>query len=108
MPDRVRERILETYRQIAETYDAEVGERFGVSRWGIESLTGMLLRVMNVKPEAFWFSNPYPAYWRASVPEETRVKLDAKVISEMRERSGPRGFKVTWYTIQAYGSKPTG
>jgi len=280
MPDRVRERILETYRQIAETYDAEVSERFGVSRWGIESLTGMLLRemkvpenpvaldiacgtglstfsladylgrgdvhgvdlspdmvrkavenaekigydidfregdveklpypddvfnmaisnmsfqfftdklkalkeihrvtapggrvghlfgggkhfaqlidlcfevsgddphlrefheavedvvrlhvdleavqrllweagfrkplvygyhrVINVKPEAFWFSNPYPAYWRASVPEETRVKLDDKVISEMRERSGPRGFKVTWYTIQAYGSKPMG
>ncbi len=46
MPDRVRERILETYRQIAETYDAEVSERFGVSRWGIDSLTGMLLREM--------------------------------------------------------------
>ena len=64
-------------------------------------------RVMNVIPEVFWFSNPYPAYWRASVPEETREKLDDKVISEMKERSGPRGFKITWYTIQAYGSKPT-
>ena len=62
--------------------------------------------VMNVKPEAFWFSNPYPAYWRASVPEEIRGKLDDEMISEMRKRSGPRGFKMTWYTIQAYGSKP--
>ncbi len=64
-------------------------------------------RVMNVKPEAFWYGNPYPAYWRASVPDEIREDLDAKVLSEMRERSGPRGFKMTWYTIQAYGSKPT-
>ena len=64
-------------------------------------------RVMNVKPEAFWFTNPYPAYWRGSVPEEIREGLDEKVISEMRERSGPRGFKVTWYTIQAYVSNPT-
>ncbi len=64
-------------------------------------------RVMNVKPEAFWSGNPYPAYWRAAVPEETREELDEKVLSEMRERSGPRGFKLTWYTIQAYGSKPT-
>jgi ubiquinone/menaquinone biosynthesis C-methylase UbiE len=280
MPDRVKERILETYRQTAESYDKKVSERFGTSRWGIESLTGMLLRemkvpesplaldiacgtglstfslvdymgrgevhgvdlsphmvrkatenaekigydvdfregdvenlpypdnvfniaisnmsfqffpdklkalkeihrimapggrmghlfgggkhfiqlidlclevsgdnpifrefheavedmvrlhvdleavqgllrevgfrkpliygyhrVMNVKPEVFWFSNPYPAYWRASVTEETRKILDDKVISAMRERSGPRGFKVTWYTIQAYGSKPKG
>jgi ubiquinone/menaquinone biosynthesis C-methylase UbiE len=64
-------------------------------------------RVMNVKPEAFWYRNPYPAYWRASVPGEIREELDAKVMSEMRERSGPRGFKMTWYTIKAYGSKPT-
>ena len=279
MPDRVRERVLETYRQTAETYDEGVSERLGASRWGIESLTGMLLRemnvpenpvaldiacgtglstfslvdylgkgnvhgvdlspdmvrkavenadklgydiefregdveklpypddvfniaisnmsfqffpdklsalkethrvltpdgrmghlfgggkhiaelidvclevsgddpdlwefresvedvvrlhidlemvqrllweagfrrplvfgyhrVMNVKPEAFWFANPYPAYWRASVPDEIREELDAKVLSEMNKRSGPRGFKMTWYTIQAYGSKPT-
>ena len=64
-------------------------------------------RVMNVKPEGFWSRNPYPAYWRASVPEEIREELDAKVLSEMQERSGTRGFKMTWYTIQAYGSKPT-
>jgi ubiquinone/menaquinone biosynthesis C-methylase UbiE len=64
-------------------------------------------RVMNVKPEAFWSRNPYPAYWKASVPEEIREELNAKVLSEMQERSGPRGFKMTWYTIQAYGSNPT-
>lgn len=64
-------------------------------------------RVMNVKPEDFWSRNPYSAYWRASVPEEIREELDAKVLSEMQERSGTRGFKMTWYTIQAYGSKPT-
>ncbi len=63
-------------------------------------------RVMNVKPEAFWSGNPYPSYWRSSVPEEIREDLDSKVLSEMEERSGPRGFKMTWYTIQAYGSKP--
>lgn len=64
-------------------------------------------RVMNIKPEAFWSGNPYPAYWRASVPEQNREELDKKVLSEMHKRSGPRGFKLTWYTIQAYGSKPT-
>ena len=64
-------------------------------------------RVMNVKPEAFWSGNPYPAYWRALVPAEIREELDTKVLSEIRKRAGPRGFKMTWYTIQAYGSKPT-
>ena len=44
MPDRVKERVLETYRQTVETYDRGVSERLGNSRWGIESLTGMLLR----------------------------------------------------------------
>ncbi len=48
MPDRVRERILEIYRQTAETYDQGVSERPGSSRWGFESLTGMLLREMMV------------------------------------------------------------
>ncbi|MBT3285128.1 methyltransferase domain-containing protein [Candidatus Bathyarchaeota archaeon] len=64
-------------------------------------------RVMNVKPEDFWFGNPYPAYWTSSVPAENRAELDSRILSEMKERSGPRGFKITWYTIQAYGSKPT-
>ena len=63
-------------------------------------------RVMNVKPEAFWFANPYPGYWRSAVPENLHGKLDEEVISLMKKRSGPRGFKITWYTIQAYASKP--
>ena len=63
-------------------------------------------RVMTVKPEVFWSSNPYPGYWRSAVPEELRGKLDEEVIGLMKERSGPRGFKITWYTIQAYASKP--
>ena len=48
MPYRVREKVLETYRQTAETYDEGVSERLRASRWGIESLTGMLIREMNV------------------------------------------------------------
>ena len=48
MLDRVKERVLETYRQTAETYDQGVSERLGVSRWGIESLMGILLREMSV------------------------------------------------------------
>lgn len=63
-------------------------------------------RIMTVKPEAFWSSNPYPSYWRSAVSEELRGKLDKEVVALMKERSGPRGFKITWYTIQAYASKP--
>ncbi len=63
-------------------------------------------RVMNVKPEGFWFSNPYPAYWRSQVPEDLRDQLDEKVLAMMKKLSGERGFKLTWYTIQAYASKP--
>lgn len=63
-------------------------------------------RVMNIKPEAFWFTNPYPAYWRSAIPEDLRETLDREILGLMRERSGPRGFKITWYTIQAYASKP--
>jgi ubiquinone/menaquinone biosynthesis C-methylase UbiE len=63
-------------------------------------------RVMTVKPEAFWFTNPYPGYWRSAAPEELRGKLDEEVVALMKERSGPRGFKITWYTIHAYASKP--
>lgn len=63
-------------------------------------------RVMNINPEMFWFSNPYPAYWRSAVPEELRIQLDEEVLDLMRKRSGARGFKLTWYTIQAYATKP--
>ena len=63
--------------------------------------------MINVEPETFWYRNPYAAYWRAMVPGEVRDVLDEKVLSEMRERSGPRGFKMTWYTILAFGSKLT-
>jgi ubiquinone/menaquinone biosynthesis C-methylase UbiE len=63
-------------------------------------------RVMTVKPEMFWHTNPYPGYWRYTVPENLRELLDEEVLGLMKERSGPRGFKVTWYTIQAYASKP--
>ncbi len=63
-------------------------------------------RVMAVKPEVFWFSNPYPGYWRSAVSEDLRGKLDEEVLELMKKRSGPRGFKITWYTIQAYAYKP--
>ena len=63
-------------------------------------------RVMTVKPEVFWATNPYPGYWRSAVPDDLREKLDEEVLGLMKERSGPRGFKITWYTIQAYASKP--
>ena len=46
MQDKVKLRIKEAYRQTAEVYDLCVSERFGESRWGIESLTGLLLRDM--------------------------------------------------------------
>lgn len=62
-------------------------------------------RVMTVKPEMFWVNNPYPGYWRSAVPENLRGKLDKDVLDLMKKRSGPRGFKITWYTIQAYVSK---
>ncbi len=63
-------------------------------------------RVMTVKPERFWSTNPYPAYWRSAVPEDLRTQLDEDVLGLMKKRSGARGFKLTWYTIQAYASKP--
>jgi hypothetical protein len=62
-------------------------------------------RVMTVNPELFWSSNPYPGYWRSTVPVELREQLDNEVIGLMKKSSGSRGFKVTWYTIQAYASK---
>ena len=46
MQYKARSRIREAYRQTAESYDLCVSERFGDSRWGIESLTGLLLRDM--------------------------------------------------------------
>ncbi len=62
-------------------------------------------RVMHVKPRQFWLTNPYPAMWRAHVPEELREGVDSDIIRLM-ESCGGRGFKVNWYTIQAYGFKP--
>ena len=63
-------------------------------------------RVMNIKPEIFWSTNPYPAYWRSAVSEDLRSQLDEDMLGLMKKRSGARGFKLTWYTIQAYASKP--
>jgi ubiquinone/menaquinone biosynthesis C-methylase UbiE len=62
-------------------------------------------RVMHVNPRRFWLSNPYPSMWRAQIPSEQLKKVDSDIISLM-ESSGGRGFKLNWYTIQAYGSKP--
>ena len=62
-------------------------------------------RIMHVNPRQFWLTNPYPALWRAHIPPEQRTEVDSEIISLM-EAKGGRGFKVNWYTIQAYGSKP--
>lgn len=62
-------------------------------------------RVMHVNPKQFWYTNPYPALWRTHVPVGQREQVDREIIALM-EAKASRGFKVNWYTIQAYGSKP--
>ena len=62
-------------------------------------------RVMHVEPKQFWYTNPYPALWRTHIPVEQREQVDQKIIKLMESKAS-RGFKVNWYTIQAYGSKP--
>lgn len=62
-------------------------------------------RVMHVNPRRFWFSNPYPSMWRAQIPSEQLEQVDSDIISLMESRGG-RGFRLNWYTIQAYGFKP--
>ena len=63
-------------------------------------------RVMHVNPRLFWMSNPYPAMWRVHVPVDLRDKVDSEIIGLMDQGSGERGFRLNWYTIQAYGVKP--
>jgi len=63
-------------------------------------------RVMHVNPRLFWVSNPYPAMWRVHVPVDVRDKVDSEIIGLMGQGSGKRGFRLNWYTIQAYGAKP--
>ena len=62
-------------------------------------------RVMHVNPKQFWYTNPYPALWRTHIPAEEREQVDQEIIALMESKAG-RGFKVNWYTIQAYGTKP--
>ncbi|MCW4011865.1 MAG: class I SAM-dependent methyltransferase [Candidatus Bathyarchaeota archaeon] len=62
-------------------------------------------RVMHVDPKQFWHTNPYTALWRTHVPVDLRERVDKEIISLMESKAS-RGFKVNWYTIQAYGSKP--
>ena len=42
-------RVLDTYQETADIYDSGVSERLGKSRWGIETLTRLLLRDMEFK-----------------------------------------------------------
>lgn len=62
-------------------------------------------RVMHVRPRLFWETNPYPNLWRSKIPISLREKIESEIIELMRKESGDRGFKLTWYTIQAYGMK---
>lgn len=62
-------------------------------------------RVMHVNPKQFWYTNPYPALWRTHIPVDLREQVDQEIIALMESKAG-RGFKVNWYTIQAYGTKP--
>jgi SAM-dependent methyltransferase len=62
-------------------------------------------RVMHVNPKQFWYTNPYPALWRTHIPVEQREQVDQEIIDLMESKAN-RGFKVNWYTIQAYGTKP--
>lgn len=63
-------------------------------------------RVMHVNPKQFWYTNPYPGLWRTHIPVDLREQVDQEIIALMESKSG-RGFKVNWYTIQAYGTKPS-
>ena len=64
-------------------------------------------RVMHVNPRLFWMSNPYPAMWRVHTPVDMRDKVDSEIIGLMEQGSGKRGYRLNWYTIQAYGVKPS-
>ena len=64
-------------------------------------------RVMHVNPSLFWLSNPYPAMWRVHIPVDLRDKVDSEIIGLMEQMSGNRGYRLNWYTIQAYGVKPS-
>jgi ubiquinone/menaquinone biosynthesis C-methylase UbiE len=63
-------------------------------------------RVMHVNPRRFWESNPYPAIWKTHIPLDTRDRVESEIVGLMETRSGDRGFRLNWYTIQAYGVKP--
>ncbi len=62
-------------------------------------------RIMHVKPRFFWETNPYPDLWRTHIPIRLREKVESEIIELMTEGTEDRGFKLTWYTIQAYGMK---
>lgn len=64
-------------------------------------------RIMHVSPRLFWMSNPYPAMWRVHVPVNIRDKVDSDIIDLMEQESDKRGYRLNWYTIQAYGLKPS-
>ncbi len=64
-------------------------------------------RIMHVNPRLFWMSNPYPAMWRVHIPVNIRDKVDSDIIGLMEQGSGKRGYRLNWYTIQAYGLKPS-
>jgi len=64
-------------------------------------------RIMYVNPKTFWGTNPYPALWESHIPVEIREEVCTEIINVMKDRSIKRGFKINWYTIQSYGSKPT-
>ncbi|MCW4050681.1 MAG: class I SAM-dependent methyltransferase [Candidatus Bathyarchaeota archaeon] len=63
-------------------------------------------RVMHVNPQRFWARNPYPAHIRAAIPLDRRDEVETEIIKRLSDASSSRGYKLTWYTIQAYGSKP--
>ena len=64
-------------------------------------------RIMHVNPRLFWMSNPYPAMWRVHIPVDVRDKVDSDLVGLMEQSSGKRGYRLNWYTIQAYGLKPS-
>jgi len=44
-----KKRVYDTYQETADIYDSGVSERLGKSRWGIETLSRLLLRDMDFK-----------------------------------------------------------
>ena len=46
MSKEAKKRVYDTYQETADVYDLGVSERLGKSRWGIETLTRLLLRDM--------------------------------------------------------------